>query len=768
MRKNKFELITILLSTLALFAGCNDKGKSEQASVLSAIGGSPKLDSTSASNQRMALTSATYAPDIFLVGAAKSDITGPFVQSSTGYNNPGSEMHGLAMRLYSRAFVIEKAGGDRVAIVTADMLHMYQSVKIGVIKKLQADGYGSVFKTENVLIAATHDHSAPSNISWYTLFNAFNGVMGFDKVHYAIVVNGITESIKNAYNNEKPAKIRVSAGTLANTIANRSSGAYNWNLDKANFSKNVDDTMTLLRFDGLDGSEIGLLNWFGVHGTSLGITNSRVHGDNKGFAAYEIERLKGGNFVAAFAQGTVGDISPNTPDPTDITKPFLRPNDLDPTLDTMENPIVHGRLQADKALELYGAGGTTLSGNIIYRHSHVLWNNKIPVNSAYIGQYSMPWDQTANATTCVATIGGGFLAGDVEGAPVAFAKQGDIRNNYVFQNGQWVRQNYNLTNLSGTAAFLGVLWPLAQTVLGTNQYQDCDQEKFTLLPVGEVDRFWFPNPQVPFVPVVLPLQVVAIGGVGILAAPFELSTMVGRRLRDRVSATLASVGVSTVLVASMANTYAQYLVTREEYSAQHFEGGFTVYGPWASAALQQEFDRITKNLVSGSTGDPGPNPPDLSNQQFIQTWLSQNGVVNDGGNFGSVLTDALANYNRAKDKVSVRFQGAHPRVVQDKKLDGTLGSYYDPDKYTYLEVQQKDPSGQWTRIADDGDPYTSLDWLRTGGDLSPTSEVTITWLIRNAVPGTYRIVYNGLAKQFWGIFWTYQKFTGISREFQVQ
>ncbi|TGK06695.1 alkaline ceramidase [Leptospira semungkisensis] len=755
---------------ILVFIGCSDKSseKSESDNLLALVNSS----SNSASNQGSTLTSLATLPtstptDVFLVGAAKTDITGPFVQSSTGYNSPGDEMSGLAMRLFSRAFVVERPGGSRVAIVTNDMLHMYQSVKIGVVKKLQADGYGSAFNNDNVVIFATHDHSAPSNISWYTLFNLFNGVIGFDKVHYNIVVNGTASAIEAAYNARKQARIKFATGTLSGATNNRSSAAYNWNIDKDSFAKNTDETVSLIRFEGTDGSPIGLINWFGVHGTSLGITNRRAHGDNKGYASYLVETTKGNGFIAAFPQTAVGDVSPNQPNPTDITKAFLRPNDLDPSLDPLENPIVHGTKQGNKALEIYDSASTVLTGSIGYRHSHVVWNNKIAVDQGYIGSYSMPWDTNSGNTTCVATIGGGFLAGDEEGAPVDFAKEGDIRNNFVLQDGVWVKQNYSLTNASGAAQILGYLWPLAQIALNSSKYEGCDKEKFTLLPVGEVDSFWFPNPQVPFVPVVLPLQVLTIGNAAILTFPFELTTMASRRLRAKVGATLATGGYSNVVIAGMANAYAQYLATREEYSAQNFEGGFTAYGPWSNAALIQEFDRIAGDIVAGRTTNAGPTPPDLSNQQFIQTWLSQNGIVNDGGNFGTVLTDANASYSKTKDTVSVRFQGSHPRVVQDKKLDGSLSSYYDPNNYTYLEIQKKNGSS-WTTIATDNNPYTAYDWVRTGGDLSATSEVTITWLIRNQQPGTYRVVYNGLAKQFWVFFWTYAKFTGISKEFVLQ
>ncbi len=717
--------------------------------------------------------SLSTSPSTYNVGAAKSDITGPFVQSSTGYNSPGDEMSGLAMRLYSRAFVIEQPGTGMVALVSADQLHMYQSVKVGVVKRLATLGYGSLFDTENVMLTATHTHAATSNISWYTLFNLFNGVTGFDELHYEVVVRGITQSIIDAYNNRQAASIQYASGTVSNAAYNRSSIAYDQNSDAGSFSDNVDAEMTLLRFDALDGTEIGLINWFAVHGTSLDIANRRIHGDNKGYASYKIEKMKGGNFVAAFAQGAMGDVSPNIPNPTDITLPFLRPSDLDASLDAQENPIVAGERQAVAALQLYNAANTSVPVALDVRHSHVNFND-VDVANSYISTNYMPWDNEINSATaasCVGVVGAGFLAGDEEGAPVEFAAEGEIKNTYSYENGQWVQTKYDFNDLDGDgiAAFLGPLWPLAAAVLQTNQYDQCHKEKFALLPVGEVDDFWFPNPNTPFVPVVIPLQIIRIGDIGVLGTPFEVTTMTGRRLKDAVSANLANAGVANLVLAGMANSYGQYLTTREEYAAQHFEGAFTIYGPFAEAAVAQELDRLAGHLAANTPADPGPNPPDLSTMQLIETWVSSNGVVTDGGNFGNAVQDAAASYSKDHDTVSVRFQAAHPRTVLVKKMDGSLSQYYDPDSYTFLEVQKKVGS-DWQTIATDGDPYTAFDWERNGGSssLSDQSFATATWLVRNQQPGTYRIRYNGLAKR-WYFFWTgYEKFTGYSREFVLQ
>lgn len=710
--------------------------------------------------------------DVYNVGAAKTDITGPFVASSTGYNSPGDEMSGLAMRLYSRTFVIEQPGVNIVAIATADQLHMYQSVKVGVVQRLATLGYGGVFNTENVMVSATHTHAATANISWYTLFNLFAGVVGFDRLHYEVVVRGITQSIIDAYNDRQAATIKRATGLVPNGAYNRSSIAYNQNADAGDFASNIDERMTLLRFDALDGQEIGALNWFAVHGTSLGIDNRRSHGDNKGYAAYQMEKLKGGGFVAAFAQSSVGDASPNQPDPNDITLSFLRPSDLDSSLDVQENPIVAGSKQLNAALQLHAAATDVVSVGLDYRHSHVNFNSTA-VQNQYIAAYRMPWDTESNASSCVGVVGGGFLAGGEEGAPVGAAPEGEIRNTYSQQNGQWVQNKFDLGTVTGEglSGVLGPLWPIIDSVVNAEQYDACHKEKAVLLPVGDVSDFYFVNPNTPFVPVVIPFQVLKVGDFALLGTPFEMTVMTGRRVEAAVRPTLESMGISTTVLAGMANSYGQYLTTREEYAAQHYEGAFTLYGPWAQAAVAQQLDRLVGDMAAGRASAAGPNPPDLANQQTIETWISSNGVVSDGGNFGAVLANANASYSRAYSTVVVDFRAAHPRTVLVKKMDGSLSNYYDPETFSFLEVQKKVGSN-WVTVADDGDPYTTYDWIREGDNpnfsLSDRSTARMRWIVRDQPAGTYRIKYNGLSKQ-WFFWWPrYNAFTGISREFQLQ
>ena len=76
----------------------------------------------------------------------------------------------------------------------------------------------------------------------------------------------------------------------------------------------VDREMRLLRIDRENDDPIGLLNWFGVHTTTVGNDNRRICFDNKGYAseAFEKEKMdENPDFSAIFAQGPCADVMPN-------------------------------------------------------------------------------------------------------------------------------------------------------------------------------------------------------------------------------------------------------------------------------------------------------------------------------------------------------------------------------------------------------------------------------------------------------------------------
>lgn len=670
----------------------------------------------------------------WLAGAARTDITGPVTDISTGYTEPGVTMEGLATRLYARSFVIESpCSGQRIAYVNADVLHTYQSIKTGVIKRLAVKLPG-VYNDSNVMIVGTHDHAAPSNISFRTLYNLANGVVGFDQLNYDIVVNGIVDGIVKAYEQRRAATIAIARGHVPNASFNRSLPAYLVNPDASSYAASVDDSMTLLRINGTDGKPIGAINWFAAHGTSFGPDVHLLDGDNKGRAARhmedDIKAASGADFVAAFSNGPLGDVSPNQPNAADPGGHFLRPHDLDPSLDKYDDARIQGDRQYQVAMQLYAQASEPVHGGLFYKHKFVDFQN-VSVDPAYTGG-------TANAKTCTAAIGAAFVSGTEEGGTQLIASLKE-----------------------GTLTYQGIpINPLIPAAL-----RACQAEKQVLLPVGDVSGFWINN--IAWVDTIAPFQIFALGNVALVSSPFEQTTMAGRRLRHALAPTLAVMGISDVVVPTIANAYLQYMTTREEYATQNYEGGFTHFGPWSSAAFIQESDRLARALVQDTAVAAGPTPPDLTNNQVVHTPIDTYGVVNDdppsGKSFGSVATDAAARYAHGPgNTVSVVFWSAHTRTAQIRQRSGAV-----PANFSWVEIQKQVGNG-WQTIATDADPWTRFTWARIGGSLSAQSQVTVTWELDQATPGTYRIVHNGVArKSFLGLNPSYVNFSGASRSFTV-
>jgi neutral ceramidase len=658
----------------------------------------------SPATQSAALADACATNQSFQLGAGIYDITGPAAElGMMGYAMVDQKTAGIHLRLRSRAFVIASpCNGKRAVFVSADLGQVFQGVKQQVVEKLRAK-YGTLYSDDNVVLSATHTHSGPGGFSHYALYNLT--ILGYDKQNFDAIVDGIYQSIVRANDNLAPGSIRIASGDLLDASINRSPGAYlrNPSTERSQFSTDTDKKMTLMRLQGDDGRELGLINWFAVHGTSMGNDNLLISGDNKGYASYLFEKLKATNytaqktFVAAFAQSNEGDVTPNIYGGTNGGG-----------ADDFESTELSGRKQYTLAKTLYDTATVKLTGGVDYRHAYVKFD-AVQVAAQYA-------DGLAH-TTCTAAIGDSMIAGAEDGP--GYGSEG------------------------ATCESLHDTWSAFNCALSTTP---CQGEKPIILETGSMTPY-------PWTPEVLPLQVVKLGNVALVAVPFEPTTMSGRRLRQKVLAQLSPMGVDQVIIAGLSNAYAGYLTTREEYAKQDYEGASTHFGPWQLAAVTQEVDKLAIALRTGTSVAAGPTPRDLRNEQTT----GQTGVVYDDKlmwvDFGSVFKDASASYTRGQT-VSVEFWSGHPK--NNLRRQGS-----------FLQVQRKTSTGTWVTVANDWDWETKYRWQRYDcAPTYGCSHVTTEWKIpADATPGTYRIRHDGDWKSGWdGLI---RPYTGYSREFTV-
>lgn len=673
------------------------------------------------------------------IGVGISDITGPAAQTTfMGYAVMSQESAGIHFRQRARAYVVSD-GTKRVAYVSADMCMGSDIVTQYVVKGLEEKLGRGIYTYENICLSGTHTHSTPGGFEQYVMTQVPN--LGFVRETFQALVAGIVDAIVKAHNSTRPGTIKYARGALTGSNINRSPTSYLLNpkneRDEYASIGDTDKDMLLLRFDAADGTPMGMLNWFSVHGTSMNNTNKLISGDNRGRASMLFEqRMNGdalpgfGSFVAAFAATNLGDVSPNTAGPRcldtgapcDGTSSTCNGrNEMCVAFgpgkngDNFESTDIIARKQFDKAVELYESATQEISGPIDFRHSFVQMHG-LPI-------------KLENGTTvkgCGPALGAAFAAGTTDGP-----------GQFDFTQGE---------------KSLNLFWRMVSGVLSkpTEEQKQCHGVKPILLNLESINKpYRWEAPT-------MPIQLFRIGNLVTINTPNEMTTMSGRRLRKAIAAVFKDAKFMgeqdlEVTISGLSNSYSHYVATFEEYQAQRYEAASTLYGPHTLSAYIQEFSRLSRDLIQGLNSSSEEPPEDLLHKQLSL----KPGVVFDNKplnkQFGQVLNDAKGPYIAGKDTVTVKYQGANPR--NNLRLQGT-----------FMTVEKLD-AGKWKVIASDSNWETKFHWRAT--DLvASESEVTIEWTIpSDCSSGTYRACYNG----DWKSGWTHKirEFTGCSSNFTV-
>jgi neutral ceramidase len=700
----------------------------------------------------------------FRFGAGLHDVTGPVANTGgAGWEDPMQILSGLHTRMYSRAFAIDSAcDARRLMFVSVDVGLMFGSIRQGVLAAVAGDSVlGKLYTPENIMLSATHTHQGPAGYGHHDGFNAFH--YGFDEQVLNVLIDGIVQSMRKAHGSlltqQEPASIRMVIGELLNANINRSKPAFAMNseaerqafVNEKGQEIQVDKRVVQLNLFQADGRPTGIINWFGVHPTTIGQRQTLVSSDNKGFASLALERvfgtrydtpLGGNTFVAAFAQKDEGDASPNI-----FIEQFPTP---DPRRgggrDDFENNAIAGSKQLAKAIDLIKPGAA-LTGPLDYRLINVKMDAVEVTDPVVLSGLKHPAEQNAaRKRTCVAALGVSFGGGAEDGpgptvegiscksSPDAIAAaQRDFAAAMAGKVPPALLSTGVLCNLNA----------LPGVDLG------CHAEKPVLFVVGGPTDLE---------PTVIPMQMFRIGNLAIVGLPWEVTTIAARRLRKTLFDVLLPVGVDTIVIAGLVNDYTHYLTTREEYASQQYEGASNIWGPWTLAAVLQETRKMAKSLAEQTALAVGPAYVDV-NPRLVRTPYVPSDQLPSGRAFGDLLVDVPAMASTG-DTVFAEFQSAHPR--NDLRLQAS---------YVYVEKQGSD--GLWRIVAQDRDPELRFVWIPQRPptiplDTFPTgpSSARAVWIIPcRTEPGRYRLRHVASAQTAPNA--EKMQFEGISSTFEV-
>jgi hypothetical protein len=211
-------------------------------------------------------------------GAARVDIT-PAADAAlpmAGYGGRTQGATGIHDSIFVRAIVLDD-GATQVALVAWELLYVPDPVWADVSQTVAAE---LGIQPENFLLAAVHNHGAaslgatPANTAEYT-----------KKVETAAV-----EAVRRAKARLQPARFGIGTGAAYLNMNRRElTAAQGWWLG---FNENgpSNKTVTVLRFEDMEGKPIAFLINYAVHVVVMGPENRQITGDLAGATSRFVEQ----------------------------------------------------------------------------------------------------------------------------------------------------------------------------------------------------------------------------------------------------------------------------------------------------------------------------------------------------------------------------------------------------------------------------------------------------------------------------------------------
>lgn len=502
-----------------------------------------------------------------------------------GYGQFHNIVKEIATPLWARAMVL-KDDQNVMIFVHLEQCFVTMAIKEGVLQKLKMLFPEWNLNESHLMITAQHTHSAPGGYSHYPFYNFTTG--GFQTRVFDKVVSSAVEAIEDAAKKMTEALLEFGEFEISpdkEVAFNRSMTAYLNNSNAKNLSleeKNlaVDRKIRGLKITKPDGTLLGMMNWFGVHNTSISSFNQRIHHDNKGVAAALFEQHNPGS-IAFFLQGAAGDISPNFI--WDKKTKLMRGK----FTDHYENAAFNGEIQFRESEKI--SYSKNITGKLKSFHTF--------------------FDMTTAAAP--AAHGVSFFTGTLEGPglPRALGSVlkvicGMVNSVKLLRHPEdaWFYQEHGNKTIMldhRDGSLVGIprgLWKKLPPL------PDKTVEAIRKTAVaGGLETL-------PWIPPILPFQIMKIGNLLIVAVPGEISYVSSLRLKENIVERLKGSDIEEVVITSYANAYMGYITTPEEYSEQCYEGGHTVYGRRTLEAIMEGFNLLISVMTDGNIKIPEVKP----------------------------------------------------------------------------------------------------------------------------------------------------------------
>lgn len=547
------------------------------------------------------------------IGLGKTILPSTFIgKTMLGYGLCQHRMQAMKQQPYVRSLLLYPAqkppDGSQVPfiIIVAEIAFITESLFRET--KIICQKLWPAFQESQLLLLAQHTHTNIAGFGEEFIYNIPNG--GHDPNILAALLVGIKNCLIAANSNTKPRTLSWNDFLIPNNeknlAMNRSYHAFLRNKDlkqlsELNCTPAERDTCWDHRshswkiLDDETFSLHGIINFFGVHCTSMSNRYNFQHTDNKGLAAIELEQET--SDFALLAQGASGDISPNVDIFTNAKKRLK---------DLSYNESLAQKAAKRQSYYIRQSLAQDHFKPIDFKDHKILHAfSRIDMNHVLIDAEYLPENARCNHTVPAAH-GDAMAVGAIDGLsgmPLFLIRKicqfsdkwhkvfpvKTLIQNYSYE--KYVR-GHAPKNIFIHTHFKVLLHPIFKPIISALRFFDPLMRNLAIgLKNGDSDRKWVEH--------LKPFSFWILGDIAIFSIPFEITVVASLRLERSIVQLLKlkpalPQEVSRVLIIPFANGYSGYITTPEEYDEQAYEGAHTLFGRNSLPAIQT----IAKKLVA--------------------------------------------------------------------------------------------------------------------------------------------------------------------------
>lgn len=238
------------------------------------------------------------AAPVYRAGAARREITPSFTLRESGYYDLNKATQAGDSPLYVRALAIEDDKGERIVIVTADLIGAGRALT-DAVSAACGKRYG--LDRRQILFNFSHTHDGPAVGDHLRIaYNLNAEQLAAARQYQQFVAAEMEAVVGEALRNSKPARLAFNEGTVG-FAANRQS--------KAIPGGPVDHSVPVLKVTAEDGALLAVLFGYACHNVVLNGESRSWSSDYSGAAQSELESRHAGA-VAVFLMLCGGDQNP--------------------------------------------------------------------------------------------------------------------------------------------------------------------------------------------------------------------------------------------------------------------------------------------------------------------------------------------------------------------------------------------------------------------------------------------------------------------------